>query len=63
MLTSGHYSASTAWRIVVNIPYSGDFHSDFLSVNLKPLFKMYIIDARVFSNTLDVYYNGSPSDD
>ena len=31
-------------------------------VNLKLYFKIYGIDARVFSNTLDGDYNSSPSD-
>ena len=32
------------------------------SVNVKLYFKIYGIDARVFSNTLDGDYNSSPSD-
>ena len=32
------------------------------SVNLRPLFQTYGIDARVFSNMLDDDYNSSPSD-
>ena len=54
LLLSGHYSVPTAWRIHVNIPYSVDFRSDFCSVNLKPLFQIYIIHARVFVTVLMV---------
>ena len=66
MLTSGHYSAPIAWRIRVglDIPYSVDFRSDFCSVNLKHLFQIYIIDARVFRvYSFDGDYNSSPTDD
>ena len=62
MLTSGQYSVPNAWRIRVNIPYSVDFRIDLCSVNLKPVFQIYIIDARVFGNTCDGDYNSSPSD-
>ena len=61
MLTSGHYFSTTAWRFRVNMfrALSTCTATSTDSVNLKLYFKIYGIDARVFSNTLDGDYNSS----
>ena len=48
------------WQFVSALSTFAAISTD--SVNLKLYFKIYGIDARVFSNTLDSDYNTNPSD-